>query len=64
MTLYPQDLQEAQQLGGQLGELLSGAWAAALSPFAIFGDAWLLNLLFLVSLSLLAYGLVVLAPRQ
>jgi hypothetical protein len=34
-----------------------------LSPFAFFGDAWLLNMLFLFNLATLAYGLVVAAPR-
>jgi hypothetical protein len=37
---------------------------AVLAPLAIFGDDWTLNVLYIATLGLLGYGLLVAAPRQ
>jgi hypothetical protein len=42
----------------------SAAWAAVLTPLRIFGDEWLLNLLFLGSAGLLTFALLIKAPKQ
>lgn len=54
-----------QQYGGQAAAAVAGAWSSVITPFAVFGpDSWGLNFLFISSLGLLAYSLLVLAPRQ
>jgi hypothetical protein len=53
-----------QQYSGQAAAAASAAWSSIISPFAIFGDSWGLNLLFIGSLGLLTYSLLILAPRQ
>lgn len=50
-------LQQAQQL-------VVGAWEGLTTPFAIFGDRWLLNVLFVFTVGLLSFSLVFQAPKQ
>jgi hypothetical protein len=50
--------------GGQVAAAAGAAWSNLISPFAVFGDSWLLNILFIGSISLLVYSLIILAPRQ
>jgi hypothetical protein len=52
--------QYSSTAAGAAGSLLQGL----ASPFQLFEGAWLLNLLFFGVLGLLAYSLLVLAPRQ
>jgi len=59
-----QGLHAVQQYSGQAAAAAAAAWSNIISPFAIFGDSWLLNILFLGSMGLLAYSLLILAPRQ
>uniref|UniRef100_A0A7S0RCG9 Uncharacterized protein n=1 Tax=Chlamydomonas leiostraca TaxID=1034604 RepID=A0A7S0RCG9_9CHLO len=47
-----------------VGRALGGLWASLLSPFAVFGDKWLLNVFFLASLSLFTFALLFKAPKQ
>ena len=55
------ELQTAVQ---QAAGLIGSAWMAVTSPFAVFGpDQPLTNVLFILSLSLLAYN-VAQAPKQ
>lgn len=44
--------------------LLGQAWHNAVTPFAIFGDQWLLNVLFIFFLAITVYNLFVLSPKQ
>lgn len=53
-----------QQYGGQAAGAAGSALAGLVSPFQLFEGGWLLNVLFFAVLGLLAYSLVVLAPRQ
>lgn len=49
----------------QLAGLVGAAWGLVTSPFAIFGpDMPLVNGLFTLTSLMLAYGLIVKAPRQ
>jgi hypothetical protein len=47
-------------VGSAAGQL----WHGLTSPLAVFGDAWLLNILFLLTGGLLLYSLVVAGPKQ
>lgn len=53
-------LAAAQAVGSAAGQL----WHGLTSPLAVFGDAWLLNILFLLTGGLLLYSLVVAGPKQ
>jgi hypothetical protein len=53
-----------QQYSSQAAAAAASAWSSLVSPFAIFGDSWLLNFLFIGSLGLLTYSLLILSPRQ
>jgi hypothetical protein len=53
-----------QPVAAQVRQSLLGLWSAAVSPFAVFGDDWLLNALFVLSVALLLYSLLLAAPRQ
>jgi ABC-type multidrug transport system permease subunit len=59
-----QGLAVLQQYGGQAAGAAASALASLVSPFQLFEGGWLLNVLFFAVLGLLAYSLVVLAPRQ
>lgn len=43
---------------------VSAAIGSFIHMFAVFGDNWLLNILFLLSSGILFYTLVIAAPRQ
>ncbi|KAF8057626.1 svkA [Scenedesmus sp. PABB004] len=58
------DLAAAQDAVAQIGGAAAGALQAAVHPFALFGDEWGLNLAFVAVVGLLAYSLIVLAPRR
>eukprot|EP00198_Chlamydomonas_reinhardtii_P004610 XP_001693946.1 predicted protein [Chlamydomonas reinhardtii] len=46
-------------------QVLSDAWVSATTPLAVFGpDRWGLSLLFYVAVGLLAYNLIIAAPKQ
>jgi hypothetical protein len=60
----PQGLAVLQQYGGQAAGAAGSLLQGLASPFQLFEGAWLLNLLFFAVLGLLAYSLLVLAPRQ
>ncbi|KAG2433818.1 hypothetical protein HXX76_008175 [Chlamydomonas incerta] len=46
-------------------QVLGDAWVSAVSPLAVFGpDRWGLSLLFYAAVGLLAYNLIVAAPKQ
>jgi hypothetical protein len=47
-----------------VGRVLGGAWASIVSPFAVFGDKWLLNFFFLFSLGMFSFALLFKAPKQ
>lgn len=65
LPLLPlQGLAVLQQYGGQAAAAAGSLLAGLASPFQLFEGAWGLNLLFFGVLGLLAYSLVVLAPRQ
>jgi hypothetical protein len=55
---------KVQEAGAEAAAALGTAWHTVTSPFAVFGDAWLLNLLFFTSISLLVYNLLIAAPKQ
>lgn len=53
-----------QQLISQASVAIAAAWHAVTTPFAIFGDQWLLNILFIFSTGFLSYSLIIKAPKQ
>jgi len=53
-----------QEVGDKSAAAVGAAWHSLISPFAVFGESWLLNVLFFGTLGLLAYSLLVLAPKQ
>ncbi|KAG2446425.1 hypothetical protein HYH02_008417 [Chlamydomonas schloesseri] len=45
--------------------VVGDAWVAATSPLAVFGpDRWGISLLFYAAVGLLAYNLIIAAPKQ
>mmetsp|Transcript_12127 Transcript_12127/g.31938 ORF Transcript_12127/g.31938 Transcript_12127/m.31938 type:complete len:317 (-) Transcript_12127:588-1538(-) len=60
------ELLESRRAAGHLLDLtpVYKAWATLVQPFEIFGDRWLLNILFLGVFALLGFTLLTKAPRQ
>jgi hypothetical protein len=63
--LEPEQVQAAaMQAGGAVASAAGEAAAATVAPFDVFQGAWLLNFLLVGTITLLAYGLIIIAPKK
>ena len=61
---HAQALAASQPAAARAQEAAAALWASAVAPFAVFGDDWVLNVLFFTTVGLLVFSLLLSAPKQ